>query len=246
MAYKRRRTSRKSKRSKKPFTVSLNSRRRKGVTTNSQVQKRLESLLQKRSKFGNSQQEGGFIGAILAATAPLWLPLAVKGVKRYFTEMMKEFVLIELQEYNRDDMFKNADASMLSIQQLLNAVKSRVGIMYHNKVDNLFEFLKTHPSVLSWTDFGEAIVDGIRLQGSNVYDMLDYLFHDWRKISKQSPPQGLDTLIRILFQNGFDPQNVMNRRLRVFCHANEPCKSTPLGKSKQKSIRRQGIKWSIY
>ena len=82
MAYKRRKTSIKSKRSKKPFTVSLNSQRRKGITTNSQVQKRLESLLQKRSKFGKSQQEGGLIDAILAATAPLWLPLAVKGVKK--------------------------------------------------------------------------------------------------------------------------------------------------------------------
>ena len=160
--------------------------------------------------------------------------------------MVKEFVLIERQEYNRDDMSKNADASMLSIQKLLNAVKSRVGTMYHSKIDNLFEFLKTHPSVLSWTDFGEAIVDGMGLQGSNVYDMLDNLFHDWRKISKQSPPQGLDKFIRILFQNGFDPQNVVNRRLRVFCHGNEPCKSTSLVKSKQKSIRRQGIKWSIY
>ena len=120
-------------------------------------------------------------------------------------KMVKEFVLIERQEYNRDDIFKNVDASMLSIQQLLNAVKSRVGIMYHNKVNNLFEFLKTHPSILSWTDFGEAVVDRMRLQGSNIYDMLDYLFHDWRKISKQSPPQGLNKLIRILFQNGFDP-----------------------------------------
>ena len=63
--------------------------------------------------------------------------------------MVKEFVLIERQEYNRDDVSKNADASMLLIQQLLNAVKSRDGTMYHNKVDNLFEFLKTHPSVLS-------------------------------------------------------------------------------------------------
>ena len=160
--------------------------------------------------------------------------------------MVKEFVLIERQEYNRDDMSKNADVSMLSIQQLLNTVKSRVGTTYHNKVDNLIEFLKTHPSGLSWTDFGEAIVDGMQLQGSNVYDMLDYLFHDWRKISKQSPPQGLDKFIRILFQNGFHPQNVVNRRLRVFCHANKPCKSTSLVKSKQKSIRRQGIKWSIY
>ena len=82
MAHKRRRTSRKRKCSKKPFAVSLNSRKRKGVTTKCQVQKRLESLLQKRDKIGKSQQEGGFIGAILTATAPLWLPLAVKGVKK--------------------------------------------------------------------------------------------------------------------------------------------------------------------
>ena len=76
-------------------------------------------------------------------------------------KMVKEFVLIEHQEYNQDDMSKNVDASMLSIKQLLNTVKSRVGIMYHNKVYNLFEFLKTNPSIVSWTDFGEAIVDGM-------------------------------------------------------------------------------------
>ena len=79
--------------------------------------------------------------------------------------MVKEFVLIERQEYDEHDKSENMDTSMLWIQQLLNAVKSRVGTMYHNKVDNLFEFLKTHLSVLSWTDFGEAIVDGMRLQG---------------------------------------------------------------------------------
>ena len=48
-----------------------------------------------------------------------------------------------------------------------------------------------------------------------------------------------------MFHNGFDPQNVVNRRLRVFCHTNEPYKSTSLVKSKQKSVRRQGIKWSF-
>ena len=42
-------------------------------------------MFQKRGKLGQSQQEGGFIGAILAATAPLWLPLAVKGVKKIVT-----------------------------------------------------------------------------------------------------------------------------------------------------------------
>ena len=85
MAYRRRRMSKKSKCSKKnsvPFAVSLKSPKQKDTAVNSQVQKRLDSLLKKRGKLGQSQQEGGFIGAILAATAPLWLPLAVKGVKK--------------------------------------------------------------------------------------------------------------------------------------------------------------------
>ena len=50
---------------------------------------------------------------------------------------------------------------MLSTQHLLSAVKNKLGIMYHNKVDQLFEFLKSHPSMLTWTDIGEAIVNGI-------------------------------------------------------------------------------------
>ena len=37
-----------------------------------------------------------------------------------------------------------------------------------------------------WTDFGEAIVNGIHLPGTNVREMVDYLFHDWRKLSKES------------------------------------------------------------
>ena len=85
MAYKRRRTSKKSKCSHKNcilFAVSFKSPKRKDTAVNSQLQKRLDSLLKKCGKLGQSQQEGGFIGAILAATAPLWLPLAVKGVKK--------------------------------------------------------------------------------------------------------------------------------------------------------------------
>ena len=67
---------------------------------------------------------------------------------------------------------------MLSTSHLLSAIEKKVGIMYHNKVEQLFEFLKSHPSVLTWIDFGEAIVNGIHLLGTNVHEMLDYLFHD--------------------------------------------------------------------
>ena len=65
---------------------------------------------------------------------------------------------------------------MLSTSHLLSAVKNKVGIMYHNKVERLFEFLKSHSSLLTWTDFGEAIVNGIHLPGTNVHEMLDYYF----------------------------------------------------------------------
>ena len=142
--------------------------------------------------------------------------------------MVKEYVLIARQEYehlkdipttNDSSESKNVTdsvvkGSMLSIQQLIRTVKQKVGTLYHNKVDRLFEFLSAHPTILTWTNFGEAIVDGVPVTGSNVYDMLVYLFHDWRKLSKQSPPQGLDKLTRSLFQNGYDPRNVVNRRVK--------------------------------
>ena len=171
--------------------------------------------------------------------------------------MVKEFVLIECGEYDRlkDNPSSNENeivsdstpgSSMLSTSHLLIAVKNKVGIIYHNKVEWLFEFLKSHPSLLTWTDIGEAIVNGIHLPGTNVHEMLDYLFHNCQKLSKQSPPQGLDKLIPVLFQKGFDPQNVVNRRLKVFSHASEVCKRPSLVKKKQRTVHKQGIKWSIY
>ena len=170
--------------------------------------------------------------------------------------MVKEFALIERGEYNQlqENSTNNVSSEngpapgsfMLSVQHLISSVKSKVGVMYHNKVEQLFEFLKSHPSVLTWTDFGEAIVNGTHLSGTNVCEMLDYLFHAWRKFLKQSPPQGLDKLILVLFQNRFDPQNVVNRRLKVFSYVNESCKSPSLVEKKQRYFRSQGIKWSIY
>ena len=116
--------------------------------------------------------------------------------------------------------------------------------MYNNKVEQLFEFLKSHPSM--WTDFGEGIVNSIHLPGTNVHEILDHLLYDWRKLSKQSPLQGLDKLIPVLFRNGFDPQNVVNRRLKGLSHVNEVCKRLSLVKKEQRTECMQGIKWSIY
>ena len=84
--------------------------------------------------------------------------------------MVKEFVLIERGEYNqrKDNPANNVSSknkivldtapgsTMLSTPRLLSAVKNKVGIMYHNKVGQLFEFLKSHPSILTWSDFGDV------------------------------------------------------------------------------------------
>ena len=55
--------------------------------------------------------------------------------------------------------------------------------------------------------------------------------------------KALIKLIPVLFQNGFDPQEVVNRRLKVFSHANEVCKRPSLIKKRQRTTSRQGIKW---
>ena len=85
MAYRRRRTSKKSKRSKKnsvPFAVSLKSPKRKDTAVNSQVQKRLDSLLKKRGKLGQSQQEGGFIGSYSCSYCASVVTLSCKRSKK--------------------------------------------------------------------------------------------------------------------------------------------------------------------
>ena len=73
--------------------------------------------------------------------------------------MVKEFVLIEHGEYNRlkdnpsthDNEIDSNTApgtSMLSAQHLLSTVKSKVGIMYHNKVEWLFIYLVSYLTVV--------------------------------------------------------------------------------------------------
>ena len=106
-------------------------------------------------------------------------------------------------------------SSMLSQNELQRYIKSKVGNAFQDKVDLLFEFLLSHPSLLKWTNFGEAIVNGNQIIGSNIYDILDFIFHDRRKLSRQSPPRGLEELIRGLSFLGFDPNSLVNRRVKA-------------------------------
>ena len=88
MANTRRWTKRSKKRTNKkskPFTVSLSSVKSRGLKVNKKTTDRLEKLFKsslKSNKLGKSNQKGGFIATLLAATAPLWLPTVVNTVKK--------------------------------------------------------------------------------------------------------------------------------------------------------------------
>ena len=60
------------------------------------------------------------------------------------------------------------ESPMLSQNELQRYIKSKVGNAFQDKVDLLFEFLPSHPSLLKRTNFGEAIVNGNRITGSNI------------------------------------------------------------------------------
>ena len=111
----------------------------------------------------------------------------------------------------------------------------------------LFEFLLSHPSLLKWTNFGEAIVNGNQITGSNIYDILDFIFHDRRKLSKQLPPRGLEELIRGLFLPGFDPNSVVNRRVKAIMSTMHKQNVNPGVKNvRAKAVRKTPIKWLSY
>ena len=139
------------------------------------------------------------------------------------------------------------ESSMLSQDELQRYIKSKVGNAFQDKVDLLFEFLLSHPSLLKWTNFGEAIVNGNRITGSNIYDILDFIFHDRRKLSRQSPPRGLEELIRGLSLLGFDPNSLVNRRVKAIMSTIHKQNVSPgVKKVRVKAVRKTPIKWLSY
>ena len=94
-----------NKKKSKPFTVSLSSVKSRGLKVNKKTMDRLEKLFKsslKSNKLGKSNQKGGFIATLLAATAPLWLPTVVNTVKKIVQQtMVKQFVLVSVEEYDK-------------------------------------------------------------------------------------------------------------------------------------------------
>ena len=79
------RSKKQTNKNSKPFTVLLSSVKSRGLKVNKKTTDRLEKLfksLLKSNKLGKSNQKGGFIAILLAATAPLWLPTVVNTVKK--------------------------------------------------------------------------------------------------------------------------------------------------------------------
>ena len=139
------------------------------------------------------------------------------------------------------------ESSMLSQNEQQRYIKSKVGNVFQDKVDLLFEFLLPYLSLLKWTNFGEAIVNGNLIIGSNIYDILEFIFHDRRKLSMQSPPRGLEESIRGLSLLGFDPNGLVNRRVKAIMSTMRKQNVNPsVKKVRVKAVRKAPIKWLSY
>ena len=105
------------------------------------------------------------------------------------------------------------ESSMLLQNEMQRYIKSKVGNAFQDNVDLLFEFLLSHPSLLKWTNFGEAIVNGNRITGSHIYDLLDFTIEG--NCPSNHNPKSLEELIKGLSLLGFDLNNLANQRVRV-------------------------------
>ena len=72
---------------------------------------------------------------------------------------------------------------------------------YRHKVLGLFQFLKENPSFLKMSMTGEAVIRGERIISSSVYCLLDFLFHNRRKVLRT--PLGTEELMEALATTNF-------------------------------------------
>ena len=59
---------------------------------------------------------------------------------------------------------------------------------------------------------GEAVIRGERIISSSVYRLLDFLFHNRRKVSQT--PLGTEELMEALPTTNFPIRNIVNQRLK--------------------------------
>ena len=94
----------------------------------------------------------------------------------YFNEKQKIWAKQELSEpSSRKQIF-------VPVDDLKGELLKSVTVSSHHKVLALFQFLKENPSFLEMSMTGEAVIRGERIISSSVYRLLDFLFHNRRKV----------------------------------------------------------------
>ena len=124
-------------------------------------------------------------------------------------------------------------------------IKSKVGNAFQDNVELLFEFLLSHPSLLKWTNFGAAIVNGNRITGSHIYNLLDFMIEG--NCPSNHNPKSLEELIKGLSLLGFDLNNLANQRGRVIMSImHKQNVNQGVKKIKAIAVRKTLLKWLSY
>ena len=76
----------------------------------------------------------------------------------------------------------------------------------------LFQFFKENSLFLKMPMMGEAVIHGEQVISSSVYRLLDFLFHNQRKVLQT--PLGTEELVEALAITNFPVQNIVNQRLK--------------------------------
>ena len=124
----------------------------------------------------------------------------------YFNEKQKIWAKEKLSEASsRKEIF-------VPVNDLKSELLRSVTVSYHHKVLALFQFFKENPSFFKMSTMGEAVIRGERIISSSVYRLLDFLFHNRRKVLRT--PLGTEELMEALATSNFPIQNMVNQRLK--------------------------------
>ena len=124
----------------------------------------------------------------------------------YFNEKQKIWAKEKLSEASsRQEIF-------VPVNDLKSELLKSFTVTYHHKVLALFQFFKENPSFFKMSMTGEAVIRGERIISSSVYRLLDFLFHNRRKVLQT--PLGTEELMEALATSNFPIQNMVNQRLK--------------------------------
>jgi len=90
---------------------------------------------------------------------------------------------------------------------LLQTIMHTVPVKFHKQANLLFDYAQGIPG-LKWSDKGEMIVDGNKIVGTNIVDLIN----DLSRNRSSDPPTGVDLLIKKLYDQNVPKELILDKK----------------------------------